>query len=144
MRYIVLWFVLLLVACDATHETTPETSVVEIDTIENQEEAAGNESTLTLEKKTVKRQLPKNLAPGARKLVMTRSDKGTLVSISLEYASDKKRESIERSLVDLGVNIKAVQQETRNMSLETSSANLEAIADLDGVVYVDANSKLRR
>jgi len=144
VRYTVLCFALLLVACEATQETVYEPTAVKIDTIENQEDAAGKQSAVTPETKPVKRQLPKNLAPGARKLVMTNSDEGTLVSISLEYASDKKRESIERSLVDLGVNIKAVQQETRNMSLETSSANLEAIADLDGVVYVDANSKLRR
>lgn len=92
----------------------------------------------------MKRQLPKNLAPSARKLVMTRLHESTLVSIQLEYASEKNRESIEQFLVDLGVNIKAVQKETRNMSLETSSGNLEAIADLDGVVYLDVNSKLRR
>lgn len=138
MRNLLFLCLFWLVGCDVPQEATQSGDESETSVIENKE------SVVPPEKRPMRRHLPKNLAPSARKLVLTSSDQDTMVSIQLEYASEKNRESIEQNLVDLGVNIKAVQQETRNMSLETSSANLEAIAAIDGVVYVDANSKLRR
>jgi hypothetical protein len=87
----------------------------------------------------MKRRLSNRLSPSAKKAFL-RGKPGELINGMLQVAANDKFEKLEPQLIELGVNIGVFNDQTNQLSLSVPVDSLEALVDLDGVVYFEAST----
>ncbi|HSK92362.1 MAG TPA: hypothetical protein VK875_13740 [Euzebyales bacterium] len=81
--------------------------------------------------------LPSNLSPRAKRLLLM-ADAQQPVRALVQVAPAVDVGELERHIVELGGTVESRMPDTGLVGIEVPAAQLEALAGLDGVVYVEA------
>ena len=91
----------------------------------------------------MKVRLSGRLSPQAKKLVLAAAPDRP-VRLHLQVAPAADRDALAKELEAAGATVGAWLEEPRLLAIEAPAASLERIAELPGVVYVDAATAYRR
>jgi len=85
----------------------------------------------------VKTRLSGRLSPGAKKRLLAAAP-GDVVRCLLSVAPAADVEALRRALAEHGATVQSWLEETRLLSADVPAERLAEVADLPGVVYVEA------
>jgi hypothetical protein len=91
----------------------------------------------------MKYRISSKLSPKAKKALLTARE-GQRLSCLLEVSPSRNVQGLRRELEALGGEIKSWTEETHSMSVEMDASNLEDLANLEGVVYVETGERYSR
>ncbi|MCP4898598.1 MAG: hypothetical protein GY906_16620 [bacterium] len=91
----------------------------------------------------MKSRLSKRLSPKAKKLALL-GEEGQRVKAFVQLAPQADIDSLRDEIAGLRGLVTASMVETRSLSVEVDVDQLEKVANLKGVLYVDAGSRFRR
>lgn len=133
MSYLTIGIVVGLLMCTACSEPTGIDTEMNADNNEKARETQAKRSD----------QLPKNVSPKLRKLILMESDI-TGVQLRLEYRSEKQSELLLPLLTSMGVEILSHQTELRQITARAPAAQISEIAELEGVLFLDGLNMQRQ
>jgi hypothetical protein len=83
-------------------------------------------------------QMSQRLSPRAKKIALRSSAGQQRVSALAEVAPSADRQTLQREVENLGGVIQSWSDAARTVTVEIDAGRLSALADTDGVVYVEA------
>lgn len=88
----------------------------------------------------MKYRLPKNLSPKAKKTFLTARE-GDIISCLLQISPSSNIHKLQQELKALGGIVRSWTEDTRLMSVDLNASQLQKLAELDGVIYIETGEK---